>query len=94
MLIQVPHIVANLLIDESRKMLSDNHFKPSNWMFHPVDENLRNAILDFFKQHNDIFRLTQNDLLAERMSVLINSQEFHGDNCLDFIDSLIKKNTR
>ena len=55
-------------------MQSDEYFKPSNWMFDPVDDNLTNAIYDSFEQYNDIFRLTRNDLLAERMSILINSQ--------------------
>ena len=75
-------------------MQSDEYFKQSDWMSDPVDDNLTNAILDSFGQYNDIFRLTRNDLLAEPTSVLINSQEFHDDNCLGFIDSLIQKNAR
>ena len=63
-----------LPIDESSQIQSDEYFKPSNWMFDAVDDNLTNAIYDSFEHCNDIFRLTRSDLLAERMSILINSQ--------------------
>ena len=79
-----------LSIDESSQMQIDEYFKLSNWMFDPVDNNLTNVILESFERYNDIFRLTPNYLLPERMSVLINSQEFYDDNCFDFIDSLIQ----
>ena len=59
---------------KANQIQSDEYFKPSNWMFDAVDDNLTNAIYDSFEHCNDIFRLTRSDLLAERMSILINSQ--------------------
>lgn len=62
-------------------------------MFDPVENKLTNTTYDSFEQHNDIFRITCYDLLAERMSVFINLPKSHDYSCFDFIDSLIQKTT-
>ena len=52
-------------------------------LVYPLDDHLANAIFNSFEQHKDIFRLTRDDLSAERMNLLIISQEFHDDNSFD-----------
>ena len=82
-----------LAIDKSSQTQIDEYFKLPNWMFDPVENKLTNTILDYFERHNNIFRITCYDLLAERMSVFINLPKSHDYSCFDFIDSLIQKTT-
>ena len=59
----------------SRTMKS---WKPANRMFEPDDEPLINGMTDSFQQHNKIFQRTHNDLLKERIKILVESQQFEG----------------
>ena len=46
-------------------------------MFEPDDEPLINGMTDSFQQHK-IFQRTHNDLLKERIKILVESQQFEG----------------
>ena len=56
-------------------------------------ETVMDAVLDSFNQYNDIFRQTRNELLAARMSVLMNAQNFCEDKQFDYVDNLNPENT-
>ena len=47
-------------------------------MFETDDEPLINGMTDSFQQHNKIFQRTHNDLLKERIKILVESQQFEG----------------
>jgi len=68
-----------LSIDKGNNIQTEEKFQPSNWMFDSLDETTMNALLDSFGQHNDTFRMTRNELLAERINVLMTMQEYCGD---------------
>jgi len=68
-----------LSIDKGNNIQTEEKFQPSNWMFDSLDETTMNALLDSFGQYNDTFRMTRNELLAERINVLMTMQEYCGD---------------
>ena len=65
-------------IDKTNDIQYSNDFKPANWMFKPIRETLLESIFDSFEQYNDLFQQTRNQLLSERLALIIGSQETIG----------------
>ena len=64
-------------------------------MFKPIQETLLESIFDSFEQYNDLFRQTRNQLLSERLALIIGSQEINADNKMqDDIDRLVEEKKR
>ena len=80
-----------LIIDDSNNMQFEDTYKPSDWMFKSVDESLIDSIIDSFESNNDIFRVTHNKLLKERISVILKSQKGEGSELFDCIDVLVNR---
>ena len=60
-------------------------------MFKSVDESLIDSIIDSFESNNGIFRVTRNELLKERVSVILKSKKGEGTELFDCIDVLVKR---
>ena len=60
-------------------------------MFKSVDESLIDSIFDSFESNNGIFRVTRNELLKERVSVILKSKKGEGTELFDCIDVLVKR---
>ena len=82
---------AYLIIDDSNNMQFEDIYKPSDWMFKSVNESLTDLIIDSFKSNNGIFRVTRNEHLKERISVILKSQKGEGSELFDCIDMLVKR---
>ena len=80
-----------LIIDDSNNMQFEDTYKPSDWLFKSVDESLIDSIIDSFESNNDIFRVTRNKLLKERISVILKSQKGEGSELFDCIDVLVNR---
>ena len=64
-------------------------------MFKPIQETLFESIFDSFEQYNDLFRQARNQLLSERLALIIGSQEINADNEMqDDIDRLVEEKKR
>ena len=82
---------AYLIIDDSNNMQFEDTYKPSDWMFKSVDESLIDSIIHSFESNNDIFRVTRNELLKERISDILKSQKGEGSELFDCIDVLVNR---
>ena len=80
-----------LVIDESNKIQLENTYRPSEWMFENIDEPLMHSIIDSFEKYSDVFRLTRNELLKERLNVVLKSQNEEGEEFFDTIDILVNR---
>ena len=64
-------------------------------MFKPIQETWLESIFDSFEQYNDLFQQTRNQLLSERLALIIGSQEINADNEMqDDIDRLVEEKKR
>ena len=59
-------------------------------MFKSMDESLIDSILGSFESNNGIFRVTCNELLRERISVILKSKKGEDSELFDCIDVLVK----
>ena len=60
-------------------------------MFKSVGESLIDSIIKSVESSNDIFRVTRNELLKERIRVILKSQKGEGSELFDSIDVLLKR---
>ena len=83
---------AYISIDKTNDIQYNYDFKPANWMFKPIQETLLECIFDSLEQYNDLFRQTRNQLLSERLALMIGSQEINADNEMqDDINRLVEE---
>ena len=71
---------AYISIDKTNYFQYNDDFKPANSMFKPIQETWLESIFDSFEQYNDLFQQTWNQLLSERLALIIGSQEINADN--------------
>ena len=62
-----------MLMDENCNIQYEDKYKPSNWMFNDINEEIEQIVLNSFDKYNDTFRSTRNNFIKKRLSVILDS---------------------